>query len=129
MEYIESRDVHSVLNITFGETLCYAWKRIVDSEDCDEMLNILNTDMSDAHCMRFTGRISRLVNTLNGFYADIVIRISDSEQIANIIQQTRINLERNDEYSVDSHRLRVREMMSGLDYTDSIIDEWVCHIE
>jgi len=121
MEYIESHSVHSVLNVTFGETMCYVWKRIVDSEHCNEMLNILNTEMSDAHCMCFTGRISRLVNTLNGFYDDIVIRISDSEQIANIIQQTRVKLERCDEYSVDSHRLIVREMMVVLGWVIRIL--------
>ena len=73
MEYIESSDVHPVLNITFGETLCYVWKRIVDSEDCDEMLNILNTNMLEAYCMCLTERIYRLVNTLNGFYDDMMI--------------------------------------------------------
>ena len=48
------------------------------------------------------------------FYDDIVIRISDSEQIANVIEQTRINLERNDEYSVESHVLIVSETMGGI---------------
>ena len=129
MEYINCSDVHSVLNITFGEMLCYVWKRIIVSEHCDEMLNILNTEMSDAHCMCFTGRISRLVNTLNGFYDDIVIRISDSEQIANIIEQIRINLERNNEYSVESHINLVSTMMGELGHSEEIILEWTSYID
>ena len=36
-------------------------------------------------CKCFTGRLSRLINVLNGFYDDIIINIGTNEQIGNII--------------------------------------------
>ena len=41
--------------------------------------------MKEADCKCYTGRLTRLVNVLNGYYEDIKIHISDSEQISNII--------------------------------------------
>jgi hypothetical protein len=49
------------------------------------MNEILEIEMNDSMCKCFTGRISRLVNVLNGFCDDIVIKISDSEQIGAVI--------------------------------------------
>jgi hypothetical protein len=41
--------------------------------------------MKSAECKYFTGRISRLVNVLNGYYDDIKIEITENEQIGTII--------------------------------------------
>ena len=41
--------------------------------------------MSDSLCMCYTGRLSRLVNCLHGFYDDVKVNISDAEEISNII--------------------------------------------
>ena len=51
----------------------------------DEILSVLNQEINDGICMCFTGRLTRLLNTLVGFYSDIELQISDSEQITNII--------------------------------------------
>ena len=40
----------------------------------------LNEEMIDSECKCFTGRISRLINCLVGFYEDIEIRVDDNEQ-------------------------------------------------
>jgi hypothetical protein len=45
----------------------------------------MNIETNDAQCKCFTGRISRLVDCLNGFNTNIKINISDNEQIGNII--------------------------------------------
>ena len=41
--------------------------------------------MSDSLCKCFTGRMSRLINCLNGFDELVQINISENEQIGQII--------------------------------------------
>ena len=40
------------------------------------MLLILNQEMEDSLCHCLTGRFSRLINVLNGYFDDIIIYIS-----------------------------------------------------
>lgn len=61
--------------------------------------------MKDANCKCFTGRISRLVNCLVGFYDDIKIIISDSEQIGNIISLIGKKLKLDNSYTIDKHKI------------------------
>ena len=76
---------HSTFLITYSDLLIYVWSRIIASANTDEIMSVLNQEISDGLCMCFTGRLTRLLNTLVGFYDDIEIQISDSEQITNII--------------------------------------------
>jgi len=87
LEYCEDTSVHSILGVTFSEVLSLILHRISDSPNRKEILKILEHEMNDSMCKCFTGRISRLVNVLNGFYDDIVINISDTEQISSIVTQ------------------------------------------
>jgi hypothetical protein len=59
--------------------------RIIGSESQEDLWKRLNEELSESDCKCYTGRLSRLVNVLNGYYLDIRIMISDSEQISNII--------------------------------------------
>merc|ERR1712070_1039612 len=52
------------LGVTFAEALQYVFTRIDVNENGNEIKRILNQEMSDALCMCFTGRISRLLNCL-----------------------------------------------------------------
>ena len=45
----------------------------------------MNQEMIDSICKCFTGRISRLINCLNGFSDKVIIQISKNEEINNII--------------------------------------------
>ncbi len=62
-----------------------AWIVIKNHKDSEEIKKILNTEMSDSICKCFTGRLSRLINTLNGFDERVIIKISDNDSIGNII--------------------------------------------
>ena len=79
-EYCNDDTVHS-LNVTFSELLKHVWNRINKNEHKEEILKVLNDEMENAECKCFTGRISRLVNVLNGYCDDINIKISDNAQI------------------------------------------------
>jgi len=77
VEYSEDLSVHTVLNISFRELLDCVWQRIENHSNKENILRILEDEMSDAECKCFTGRMSRLVNCLNGFYDDICVEIGE----------------------------------------------------
>jgi Leucine-rich repeat (LRR) protein len=129
MEYSEDTSVHTVLNITFGELLLYVFNRIQNNEHKDEIKKILNVEMHESVCKCFTGRISRLINCLNGFDELVNIKIAGNEQISQIISLIQNKLIKEGNYSVKLHRKQVKNSLKELDYDNDIINEWVNYIE
>jgi len=85
LEWIDIKDVHSIHLITFEELLCHVWKFISDNQ---ELVKVFNDNMNDSMCLCFTGRITRLVSTLDGFVDGVRLEISDNQQIGAIIVKT-----------------------------------------
>jgi Leucine-rich repeat (LRR) protein len=87
LEYTQDDSVHSVLNITFEEALLHVLEYInLELKDNrDDILNILETEILDSECKCFTGRISRLINCLNGYTPLVKVEIPDNMAISNII--------------------------------------------
>ena len=127
VEYSQDRSVHTVLNITFSEMLVVVWNRIISLDSRDEIKKTLNTEILDAECMCFTGRISRLVNCLAGYDELVVVEIADKEQIANVIEIARKSLGEN--YTVEEHRRLTTTELQERGYTQEVIDEWISYIE
>ena len=129
MEYKNSKDIYSALNITFEELLLYVFNRIEINEHKDEIKQVLNTEMTDSVCKCFTGRMSRLINCLNGFDPLVNIQIADNEQIAQIIEVVRVGLEREKKYELKLHKELVREQLIERNYDNAVIKEWLLYIE
>jgi uncharacterized membrane protein len=127
VEYCRDSEIHSTLNISFSDFLIPVWIRVQSHKESLEMKRIMNIEMTDALCKCFTGRLSRLLNVLNGYYEDIKIEISENDQIANIIYLTRELL--SDNYNLESHKELVRKEMSERKYNSETIDIWVDAIE
>jgi DNA-binding transcriptional regulator YhcF (GntR family) len=85
--------------------------------------------MLDSVCKCFTGRISRLIDCLNGFDELVQINISDTEQIGQVISQIAINLESKNEYTVEKHKEYAIKELLERGYTKEVIKEWIQHIE
>jgi len=117
------------LNITFNELIIAVFNRIEINEHKDEIKRVLNIEMDDSICKCFTGRISRLVNCLNGFDELIDIQISSNEQIAQVINIEKIKLEINNNYNIINHKEIVKERLIELKYDDAVINKWIEHIE
>jgi Leucine-rich repeat (LRR) protein len=128
-EYSENPDIHSRFGLSFSELLLNVFSLIENhqeyQENKEEIYSILNAEMADAQCKCFTGRVSRLVNCLNGFDPNIIIHISNSEQIGNIICLIQRQLEVSGEYSVESHQDLVRKELLERGYDELVINDWV----
>ena len=90
-------------------------------ENKDEIKNILNQEINDSLCKCFTGRLSRLVNVLNG-YSDLVsITISDSEQ-KNMIMSIGIRTYENRE-ELENY---IRQEFETRGFDD--VEEWIGYL-
>ena len=83
------------------------------------MAEILNKEMSDSLCKCFTGRMSRLINTLNGFDENIKINISDAEQIGNIFIIVRQKLEEENKYTDELFKEIVKRELQERNYSEN----------
>ena len=83
--------------------------------------------MKDAECKCFTGRISRLVNSLNGFDKEVIINISDSEQISQIVILIKEQL--GTKYTIEKHKELVKKELLERGFGSDKIDIWIDSIE
>jgi hypothetical protein len=127
-EYCDDKSIHSVLNITFEELLISVYDFILKHGHKDELFEILNKEMSDSLCKCFTGRISRLINTLNGFDDNIIINISDTEQIGNIFILVKQKLENEGRYTDELFKEIVKNELQERQYGEIVINEWLDNI-
>ncbi len=129
-EYIEDTEPHITLNVNFLEVAQSVFKRIIDQPDIvkDEIFRVLNQEMTDALCMCFTGRITRLVNSLNGFDMDVQLQISLNEQLSNIILIIKERLENENSYTFERHREEVETEFRTRGIDENTIQEWINYI-
>ena len=121
--------ITDALDKTFRELLVNVWNIIRSHKEKDNILTILNDEINDANCKCFTGRMSRLINCLNCFDDRVNITIADNSQIGNIIVLVRQKLESENRYSVSVHKKLVREELEERGYDETVISEWIEHIE
>jgi hypothetical protein len=95
--YLDDKDVHSTLYLTFFEVFVKVWGRIISSDFKVDLIKRLDEEMMDSECKCFTGRMSRLVNVLVGFFSDINITVSNNERIGAIISSVLKGREMTDE--------------------------------
>ena len=136
LEYCNDQEVHGTFHLTFAELLTAVWSHILtySSDVRNEIWKVLDTEMQDAECKCFTGRMSRLVNCLNGFDDRIKIHISDNEQIGNIVSIERTRIESLDYEMTDSEiitllKTNVERALKERAYSDTVIQEWIEYIE
>jgi Leucine-rich repeat (LRR) protein len=129
MEYMDDTTVHSVVQVTFEELLRCMLSVADTHVESSEIKRILNDEMMDSQCKCYTGRMSRLINCLNGYSDCVSIHISDSEQIGNIIQIEKLKLEEQNMYSVEKHREVVIGELESRNISKEVIAEWVGFIE
>jgi len=123
LNYCDDNTEHSTYLITYADLLVCVWARIIGSPYVDTICQVLNQEIADGLCMCFTGKLTRLLNTLVGFYDDIQLQISDSEQITNIIVSLKHKI-------TDDELLKVtvKKELEERKYSQEIISEWLEYI-
>ena len=127
MEYCGYESIHGVMGITFKELLVAVWSIIREHKDINEILGIMNTEMADADCKCFTGKMSRLINCLNGYDDRVVITMAENDQISNIIIIEKEKL--GEGYDIEKHKDNVMLAMEERGYSKGTIEEWIGYIE
>lgn len=105
--------------LRYEDILNFVIHRIDNSDHKEELIKRLNQEIYDSKNLCFVGKITRLVNTLCGFFDDIIIGISENEQIQNIIL-TCLRSENIDE--------NFTKKMKERNYTDDVIKFYLQHI-
>jgi len=127
LEYCGDESIHGVMGITFKELLVAVWSIIRDHKDGNEIIGIMNTEMADADCKCFTGKMSRLINCLNGYDDRVVITMAENDQIGNIIIIEKEKLLEG--YDIEKHKDNVVLAMEERGYGKETIEEWIGYIE
>lgn len=86
-------ETHVIVQCTFKEVFDRVWQRIQSVKEPatrHELIQRLVDELIDGHQKCFTGKISRLLNCLVGYFDDINIQIGDADQVrAKIIQHMK----------------------------------------
>ena len=124
VDFTANKEVHSVANVSYGELLTAVWDRVRKNPAKDEICKVMNSDLNDSICVCFTGRITRLVNALNGFDPDVVIQISNNEQLSNLVIKIRGQYK-----EVADQKKALVDAMKEREFGQNEIDEWCAYLD
>lgn len=82
---LNDKTILSNTYLTYEDIFNCVMNRILNSNNKDELLKRVHEEINESINLCFTGKITRLVNSLTGFFSDIHIGISDNEQIENLM--------------------------------------------
>jgi HD superfamily phosphohydrolase len=121
-DFCNKTERHCILGITFSEMFQKVWNRIATQENIQikiELIKRLKEEMIDAKDKCFFGQITRLVNTLVGFYDDISIEMDENEQI---YEKVLANKNRNNQVvNIKELEMELREIK----ISEQKITEWI----
>jgi len=131
LTYSEDETIHSVHDVTFSEVLTSVISEIISMKEelSSEVLKILSEEISDSICKCFTGRISRLVNSLNGFSPKVKVEISKNTQISTILAQTAERIDRTDsEEEITKIKEETIKNLREREFTEEEIEDWMSYL-
>jgi Leucine-rich repeat (LRR) protein len=128
LEYCQDTSVHTVLEVNFEEVLFHTLEfiNLECSSNKNEIYSILDQEIQDSECKCFTGRISRLINCLNGFTDKVEIKIPDNMAISNIIVMIKQNFKGDTEEEL---KQEVKKELTERGYSNEIIEEYLEYVE
>lgn len=136
-KYCSNDTVHSVLFVKYKDIFDKVYQRIINPDkykdfwinnirpEPTEMLTRLEQEIKESENMCFTGQLTRLVNSLVGFYSDININISTSDQI-----NARINKILSDygHLPQSEQKVKIIESLREIEVEENVINEWIENI-
>lgn len=117
------------LTVTIEELWIRIWNRILSSPNKHELMIRFTQEMIEANNYCDTGYKTRLVNILSGFYDDIRIGLSSSEQMGELIQASRIKtsktIKESDPRFYDVWKNEVTQMFAERNIDIAMLQEWI----
>lgn len=130
LEFICDDTIHSTLCVEISDVL-FAVLQIIEKdfgrETQKEIYKCLESEIRDSVGKCFTGKITRIVNALNGISSLVQIGMSDVDFILSVIKNARQELR--EEYTLERHVEMVRERLQAENFSEQVIQEWIDHIE
>jgi hypothetical protein len=117
---LQANIIHTQLKCSYKDLFIKVYGRIINHENQIELFKRFNEEFNDSLLLCYTGKITRLINCLCGYYDDIHINISDNEQIGNIILQIK-----NKYSSITVQTEKIINELKERGYSKDIIDIWI----
>ena len=118
------------VNVSTRELIIRIWHRIVTFSDPPELMQRLAEEIIDAHDYCRTGYKMRLMNTLTGYYDDIVVGYNEAEAYSGMISAARQRAERESgkksgKEFVEKWRQYVLEIFSSEEVSEEMMKTWI----
>jgi hypothetical protein len=95
----------------------------------DDLLKILDEETLAGENMCNIGKITRLINVLNGYYEDIIFEISDNEQIGNIVSYLRNkHIAKYGDDNIEILKKEIYDELKSRNIDNKIIEEWIGYL-
>ncbi len=124
-----STETLSISGILYKELFTNVWSIIRNHSNKNDILEIMNEEITNSYDKCFIGKISRLINCLNGFDSRVIIEMDIKYQIGSIITLIRNKLEDSNEYTIEKHKELVIKELTERNIDKETIDLWVEYIE
>lgn len=85
IDCINDKTLITSVYLTYEDVFKHVLNRIINSTNKNQLLKRVHEEIKESVNLCFIGKVTRLVNSLSGFFDDIYIGISENEQIENII--------------------------------------------
>lgn len=121
---IDANEVHGVSKLNYKEILELVGNRIINSKHKNELMKILETEILESSEICFIGKITRMVNTLSGYFDDITFDIDENDQIYNILQILKNKCKNKNELIVE-----FKKEMKLRNFDDLKIKQWIDNFE
>lgn len=127
--YCENEEIHSELNVTYKDVAdrVISWLYEQPIPVWNEVIKILESEIVASNEKCFTGRLSRLVSSLDGFHPGVRVSIATSDQISNRILGV-INRSSESSLSKEETIKLIRRELEELDMTGEQIEEWMATV-
>jgi len=126
LKYCDSTDIHVELNVTYRQVAerLFGWLSRQNIETWNEVIKILNVELLGSKDKCFTGKLSRLISSLDGFHPGVRIAIATSDQVSN---RVLLALTKGKENNLDAEEILVNILreLRELELTDTQINEWM----
>lgn len=129
-KFCDCEDVHSTLFVTYKDVAerVFGWLNKQSDEIYNEVINVLEKELKASEKVCFTGRLGRLVSSLDGFHPGVRVSISTSDQISNRVLKV-IKQCKNEKLNADETKEKIMKELKELELSDEDAKAWISTVD